>query len=127
MYCFLLVSKYVEAVSDGNYGQTSSIVISQRPSGNEGNVVASLPNNCEEPVLVEHQSAPVIIQVSVSYCVVAYLISGIFASDFKFDSFTNFFNCQLPILFLKGSWLWKYLLGRFVELVKLWFLSNCQT
>ena len=73
MYCFLLVSQYVEAVSDGNYGQTSSIVLSQRPAGNGGIVVASLPNNSEEPIPVEPQSAPVIIQVSVTHSVV-YLL-----------------------------------------------------
>ena len=51
-----------------NYSySTSSIVLSQRPSGNEGIVVASLPNNSEEPVPVEPQSAPVIIQVSNSH------------------------------------------------------------
>ena len=83
MYCFLLVSQYVEAVSDGNYGQTSSIVLSQRPVGNEGIVVASLPNNSEEPLPVEHQSAPVIIQVSVTHSVwCTYSISGTFDGDF---------------------------------------------
>ena len=38
------------------------------PSGNEGNIVASIPNNSEEPLPVELQSAPVIIQVSVTQC-----------------------------------------------------------
>ena len=77
MCCFLIVSQYVEAVSDelhNNYSySTSSIVLSQRPSVNEGIVVASLPNNSEEPVPVEPQSAPVIIQVSTSHSVV-YLL-----------------------------------------------------
>ena len=53
-----------------NYSySTGSIVLSQRPSGNEGNVVASLPNNSEEPLPVEPQSAPVIIQVCISHSV----------------------------------------------------------
>ena len=73
MCCFLLVSQYIEAVGDGvhiNYSySTSSIVLSQRPSVNEGIVVVSLPNNSEEPVPVEPQSAPVIIQVSTSQSV----------------------------------------------------------
>ena len=57
-----------------NYSySTSSIVLSQSPSVNEGIVVASLPNNSEEPVPVEPQSAPVIIQVSTSHSVV-YLL-----------------------------------------------------
>ena len=77
MCCFLIVSQYVEAVSDeqhNNYSySTSSIVLLQRPSVNEGIVVASLPNNSEEPVPVEPQSAPVIIQVSTSHSVV-YLL-----------------------------------------------------
>ena len=60
--------------SHNNYSYSiSSIVLSQRPSGNEGIVVASLPNNSEEPVPVEPQSAPVIIQVSTSHSVV-YLL-----------------------------------------------------
>ena len=69
MCCFLLASQYIGAVPDGvhnNYSySTSSIVLSQRPSGNEGIVVSLLPSNSEEPVPVEPQSAPVIIQVSV--------------------------------------------------------------
>ena len=60
-----LVSKRVELVPDYVYSySTSSIVLPQRPSRNEGIVVASLPNNSEEPLPVEPQSAPVIIQVS---------------------------------------------------------------
>ena len=70
MCCSYLVSK-VGPVSDGY--STSSIVLSQRPSGNEGIVVASLPNNSEEPLPVEPQSATVIIQVSTSHSVV-YLL-----------------------------------------------------
>ena len=62
-----LVSKIGSVPDDihSNYSySTSSIVLSQWPSGNEGIVVASLPNNSEEPLPVELQSAPVIIQVS---------------------------------------------------------------
>ena len=70
MFCFLVVSQYVEAVSDGLYNYSiNSIVVSQRPSGSEGIVIASLPNNNEEPVPVEPQSAPAIIQVSTSHSV----------------------------------------------------------
>ena len=57
-----------------NYSySTNSIVLPQRPSGNEGIVVASLSNNSEEPIPVEPQSAPVIIQVNTSHSVV-YLL-----------------------------------------------------
>ena len=69
-----LVSQYVGPVPDDDHNNysycTSSIVLSQRPSVNEGIVVASLPNNSEEPIPVEPQSAPVIIQVSTSHSVV---------------------------------------------------------
>ena len=81
-------------VHDSYSYTTSSIVLSQRPSRNEGIVVASLPNNSEEPLPVDPQSAPVIIQVSVSHCVFTYLISGIFSGDLKFDCLANFL--QLP-------------------------------
>ena len=78
-----------------NYSYTtSSIVLSQWPSRNEGIVVASLPNNSEELLPVDPQSAPVIIQVSISHCVFTYLIRGIFASDLKFDGLAN--SLQLP-------------------------------
>ena len=72
-----VVSQYVGPVPDDDHNNysysTSSIVLSQRPSVNEGIVVASLPNNSEEPLPVEPQSAPVIIQVSTSHSVV-YLL-----------------------------------------------------
>ena len=92
-----LVSKVGPVPHDvrDNYSYTtSSIVLSQWPSRNGGIIVASLTNNSEEPLPVDTQSAPVIIQVSISHCVVTYLISGIFAADLKFDGLTNFL--QLP-------------------------------
>ena len=74
---FSFVVSKIGPVSDDDFNNysysTSSIVLSQRPSVNEGIVVASLPNNSEEPVPVELQSAPVIIQVSISHSVV-YLL-----------------------------------------------------
>ena len=71
LYCLSFLVSKVRPVPDdvhSNY-TTSSIVLSQRPPGNEGVVVASLPNNSEEPLPVELQSAPVMIQVSVSHIV----------------------------------------------------------
>ena len=75
--CAVFSVTQVGPVPDDSYNNysysTSSIVLSQRPLGNEGIVVASLPNNSEEPLPVEPQSTPVIIQVSTSHSVV-YLL-----------------------------------------------------
>ena len=76
MCCFsFVVSKFgpvPEYIRNSFNDSTNSLVLSHA-SVNEGIVVASLPNNSEEPVPVEPQSAPVIIQVSTSHSVV-YLL-----------------------------------------------------
>ena len=60
----------LEDVHNNNFSQSTSNPVLSHTSVNEGNVVASLPNNSEEPLPVEPQSAPVIIQVSVTHSVV---------------------------------------------------------
>ena len=74
MCCFsFVVSKVgpvLEDVHNNNFSQSTNNPVLSHTSGNEGIVVASLPNNSEEPLPVEPQSAPVIIQVSVTHSVV---------------------------------------------------------